>query len=184
MLLARAERRPRFSISSQPKAGALDDRHNQCSPWPDLVRGRPRLGRRLCRPGVAPRSLQTIDFSQPDTGERRLAIADRLARVIPDERDADRIVHLLPDISPPWCGAGAAPYFCGSAPLASSRATNSCTTSLSASASRRGSGGGAATPALCSTSIIMSISILVARIRARRYVEVDFIAQACYIIKL
>jgi Transposase DDE domain group 1 len=30
--------------------------------------------------------------------ERRLGIADRLARVIPDERDADRVVHLLPDI--------------------------------------------------------------------------------------
>jgi hypothetical protein len=30
--------------------------------------------------------------------ERRLGIADQLARVIPDERDSDRIVHLLPDI--------------------------------------------------------------------------------------
>jgi hypothetical protein len=30
--------------------------------------------------------------------ERRLGIADRLARVIPDGRDADRVVHLLPDI--------------------------------------------------------------------------------------
>src|SRR3984893_610593 len=30
--------------------------------------------------------------------ERRLAIADQLARVIPDGRDADRVVHLLPDI--------------------------------------------------------------------------------------
>jgi len=30
--------------------------------------------------------------------ERRLGIADRLARVIPDERDADRVVRLLPDI--------------------------------------------------------------------------------------
>ena len=30
--------------------------------------------------------------------ERRLGIADQLARVIPDERDADRVVHLLPDI--------------------------------------------------------------------------------------
>ena len=30
--------------------------------------------------------------------ERRLGIADRLARVIPDERNADRVVHLLPDI--------------------------------------------------------------------------------------
>src|SRR4029077_6377067 len=30
--------------------------------------------------------------------ERRLGIADQLARVIPDERDADRGVHLLPDI--------------------------------------------------------------------------------------
>jgi Transposase DDE domain group 1 len=30
--------------------------------------------------------------------ERRLGIADRLAREIPDERDADRIVHLLNDI--------------------------------------------------------------------------------------
>ncbi len=28
--------------------------------------------------------------------ERRLGIADRLARVIPDGRDADRVVHLLP----------------------------------------------------------------------------------------
>ncbi len=30
--------------------------------------------------------------------ERQLGIADQLARVIPDERDADRVVHLLPDI--------------------------------------------------------------------------------------
>src|SRR6266436_3455194 len=30
--------------------------------------------------------------------ERRLDIADQLARVIPDERDASRVVHLLPDI--------------------------------------------------------------------------------------
>jgi hypothetical protein len=30
--------------------------------------------------------------------ERRLGIADQLARVIPDERNADRVVHLLPDI--------------------------------------------------------------------------------------
>src|SRR5437762_11912906 len=30
--------------------------------------------------------------------ERRLGIADQLARVIPDERDTDRVVHLLPDI--------------------------------------------------------------------------------------
>jgi hypothetical protein len=30
--------------------------------------------------------------------ERRLGIADQLARVIPDERDADRVTHLLPDI--------------------------------------------------------------------------------------
>src|SRR6266480_8097690 len=30
--------------------------------------------------------------------ERRLGIADKLARVIPNERDADRVVHLLPDI--------------------------------------------------------------------------------------
>ncbi len=30
--------------------------------------------------------------------ERRLGIADQLARVIPDDRDADRVVHLLPDI--------------------------------------------------------------------------------------
>src|SRR5436190_3674611 len=30
--------------------------------------------------------------------ERRLGIVDKLARVIPDERDADRVVHLLPDI--------------------------------------------------------------------------------------
>src|SRR5438093_8108100 len=30
--------------------------------------------------------------------ERRLGIADQLARVIPDERVADRVVHLLPDI--------------------------------------------------------------------------------------
>jgi hypothetical protein len=30
--------------------------------------------------------------------ERRMGIADQLARVIPDGRDADRVVHLLPDI--------------------------------------------------------------------------------------
>ena len=30
--------------------------------------------------------------------ERRLGIADQLAAVIPDERDADRVTHLLPDI--------------------------------------------------------------------------------------
>src|SRR3954467_12284537 len=30
--------------------------------------------------------------------ERRLGIADQLARVIPDERDASRVIHLLPDI--------------------------------------------------------------------------------------
>jgi DDE family transposase len=30
--------------------------------------------------------------------ERRLGIADQLARVIPDERDASRVTHLLPDI--------------------------------------------------------------------------------------
>jgi hypothetical protein len=30
--------------------------------------------------------------------ERRLGIADQLARVIPDERDADRVTHPLPDI--------------------------------------------------------------------------------------
>jgi Transposase DDE domain group 1 len=30
--------------------------------------------------------------------ERRLGIADRLARIIPDGRDASRVVHLLPDI--------------------------------------------------------------------------------------
>ena len=30
--------------------------------------------------------------------ERRLGIADRLARVMPDERDADRVTHLLPVI--------------------------------------------------------------------------------------
>jgi hypothetical protein len=30
--------------------------------------------------------------------DRRLSIADRLARVIPDGRDQDRVVHLLPDI--------------------------------------------------------------------------------------
>jgi hypothetical protein len=30
--------------------------------------------------------------------ERRLGIADRLARVIPDGRDPDRVTHLLPDI--------------------------------------------------------------------------------------
>src|SRR6266568_3767806 len=33
--------------------------------------------------------------------ERRLGIADQLARVIPDERDASRVVHLLPDILRP-----------------------------------------------------------------------------------
>jgi len=38
--------------------------------------------------------------------------------------------------------------------------TNSCTTSLSAAASRRGSGGGEASTARCSTPFIMSISIL------------------------
>jgi hypothetical protein len=30
--------------------------------------------------------------------DRRLGIADRLARVIPDGRDQDRVTHLLPDI--------------------------------------------------------------------------------------
>jgi hypothetical protein len=30
--------------------------------------------------------------------ERRLGIADQLARVIPDVRDANRVIHLLPDI--------------------------------------------------------------------------------------
>ena len=30
--------------------------------------------------------------------ERRLVIAERLARVIPDGRDQDRLIHLLPDI--------------------------------------------------------------------------------------
>src|SRR5256714_15581176 len=30
--------------------------------------------------------------------ERRLGIADRLAAVIPDGRDASRVTHLLPDI--------------------------------------------------------------------------------------
>ncbi len=30
--------------------------------------------------------------------ERRLGIADQLARVIPDGRDASRVTHLLPDI--------------------------------------------------------------------------------------
>jgi hypothetical protein len=30
--------------------------------------------------------------------ERRLGIADQLAQVIPDERDANRVTHLLPDI--------------------------------------------------------------------------------------
>src|SRR5213595_404533 len=30
--------------------------------------------------------------------ERRLGIAERLARVIPDRRDQDRVTHLLPDI--------------------------------------------------------------------------------------
>src|SRR3984893_10339539 len=37
--------------------------------------------------------------------ERRLGIADQLAREIPDERDADRVVHLLPDI----CALGSSP---------------------------------------------------------------------------
>jgi hypothetical protein len=30
--------------------------------------------------------------------ERRISIADRVAQVIPDERDASRVTHLLPDI--------------------------------------------------------------------------------------
>jgi hypothetical protein len=30
--------------------------------------------------------------------ERHLGIADRLARVTPDGRDANRVIHLLPDI--------------------------------------------------------------------------------------
>ena len=30
--------------------------------------------------------------------ERRLGIADRLARMIPDGRDPERVTHLLPDI--------------------------------------------------------------------------------------
>ena len=30
--------------------------------------------------------------------ERRLGIAERLAAVIPDQRDPDRVTHLLPDI--------------------------------------------------------------------------------------
>jgi len=30
--------------------------------------------------------------------DRRLGIAERLARVIPDGRDQDRVTHLLPDI--------------------------------------------------------------------------------------
>ena len=30
--------------------------------------------------------------------DRRLGVADRLARVIPDGRDPDRVTHLLPDI--------------------------------------------------------------------------------------
>ena len=30
--------------------------------------------------------------------ERRLGIAERLAQVIPDRRDPDRVTHLLPDI--------------------------------------------------------------------------------------
>jgi hypothetical protein len=29
---------------------------------------------------------------------RRLGIAERLAQVIPDRRDQDRVIHLLPDI--------------------------------------------------------------------------------------
>ena len=33
--------------------------------------------------------------------ERRLGVADQLARVIPDARDADRVVHLLPEILRP-----------------------------------------------------------------------------------
>jgi hypothetical protein len=34
----------------------------------------------------------------PAQAERRLGIAERLARVIPDGRDANRVIHLLPDI--------------------------------------------------------------------------------------
>ena len=30
--------------------------------------------------------------------DRRLGIAERLARVIPDGRDPDRVTHMLPDI--------------------------------------------------------------------------------------
>jgi hypothetical protein len=30
--------------------------------------------------------------------ERRLGLAERLAQVIPDRRDQDRVTHLLPDI--------------------------------------------------------------------------------------
>jgi hypothetical protein len=30
--------------------------------------------------------------------DRRLGLADRLARVIPDGRDPERVTHLLPDI--------------------------------------------------------------------------------------
>jgi Transposase DDE domain group 1 len=30
--------------------------------------------------------------------ERRICIVDRLARLLPDERDASRVTHLLPDI--------------------------------------------------------------------------------------
>jgi len=37
--------------------------------------------------------------------ERRLGIADRLAAVIPDGRDADRVVHLLPDSSLRVCSS-------------------------------------------------------------------------------
>jgi hypothetical protein len=33
--------------------------------------------------------------------DRRLGIAERLARVIPDGRDPDRVTHLLPDIPSP-----------------------------------------------------------------------------------
>jgi hypothetical protein len=36
--------------------------------------------------------------------ERRLGIAARLARVVPDERDASKVVHLLPDILRPHLG--------------------------------------------------------------------------------
>jgi hypothetical protein len=50
--------------------------------------------------------------------------------------------------------------------------TNSCTTSLSAAASRRGSGGGEASTARCSTPFIISISILAgAQVRTRRFVD-------------